>query len=128
MPFPWPSFGSYLFRKTEQPVWGTDVGWVNSPTTSRNRPVGSTSDVITAISIGSAERTFELWMSVTRYENLRGLMNTRALFTDWLRPIPNSRNAYLADVIPVSDGFSYDPFEDRTVRKKLVRVTLITST
>lgn len=127
MPYPWASFGGFMFRKEEQPIWGTDVGWNLQPTVARVRPLGTSTDVTTVLSIGSAERSFELWMTIDRYNALKTLMTTRALFTDWLRPVPDSRQAVLMEVTPLADGFGNSVVENSMARKKQVRITLVSA-
>ena len=101
MPYPWPSFGSFLFARDETPIWGSDQGWRRSPTYARRRPLGSATDSVLTLAIGSADRSFELYLSPSRLAILEALVNTSALFTDWERPTPDSRTALLSLVEPL---------------------------
>lgn len=100
MPFPWPSFGGFRFLGVnERPIFRTDRGWNISITTSRQRPLGTATDSIVTLAIGSASRSFELYLTPARFATLQALVNTTALFTDWDRPDPDSRQAFLASVM-----------------------------
>lgn len=124
--YPWPSFGGFSFRKEEHAIYGTDAGWTNAPTYARNRPLGSDSDVITALSIGSAERTFEIILTPERFAALFNLLNTKGLFTDWERPIPDSRQAFLSELVPLANVISSDT-RATAQRKRHCRVTFISA-
>lgn len=126
MPSPWASFGGFLFQRSEHIIWGTDAGWVRTPSYSRQRPFGSATDAITTIAIGSAERTFEIILTPSRFDSLEMLMNSKALFTDWGQP-PDSRVAFLTEVTPVEDVVSYAPNVTYATRKRRTRITLISA-
>lgn len=130
MPWPWPSFGGFLFKHDEQPVWGTDAGWALSPAYYRAKPFGSTTDVITAIAIGSAERTFEMYFTPRRFLQLQLLLNTRAIFTDWDRPA-DSRMAFLSGLEPIENAISANgatgSVQKSFIRKRKAKVTLVSA-
>lgn len=126
MAYPFPSFSSFQFRKEEQPVWESDAGWVLAPTYSRTRPFGSNADVITTLAIGSAERSFELYLSVDRFEELQGLLNTSGEFTDWARPFPDSRLVFLTEMTPISDAVSNVP-GGINLRKRRTKITFVSA-
>lgn len=126
MPFPFAGFGGFLFRREEHSIWGTDVGWALTPAYNRTRILGSSTDVITTLSIGSAERTFELNLTPERFAALQSLLNTSGLFTDWGRPSPDSRMAFLSDVTPLEDIISNDHLLT-SQRKRRARVTLVSA-
>ena len=124
--YPFPSFGGFQFKRDETAIWGTDIGWAKTPAYNRQRPLGSAADVTVALSIGSAERSFEINLTPTRFAALEQMLNTRAIFTDWGRPTPDSRMAFLSEVIPVEDIVSHIPNGiDR--RKRHVRIVLVSA-
>lgn len=98
MAYPFAGFGAFLFEDSERPLVDTDTGWTLEPTIARSRPLGSTRDNLRTMAIGSAERGFELRMEENRFATLQAMMNTTATFTDWTRPTPDSRTAFLARV------------------------------
>jgi hypothetical protein len=98
MSFPFAGFSSYLFANDERPVRDSDTDWNVAPTVNRSRSLGTATDRIQAMAIGSAERSFELFLEPARFATLKALINTTATFTDWTRPTPDSRSAYLQNV------------------------------
>lgn len=108
MGYPWPSFGSFVFTRSESALWGTDIGWILSPSIAQTRPLGSNVDHIVATAIGSRTRQFEVNLEPDRQAQLEALINTTAIFTDWERPSPDSRRAFLASVTPVDKFFHQD--------------------
>lgn len=106
--YPFPSFGTFIFKKSETVLWGSDQGWVLAPSYVQVRPVGSTVDHIAATAIGSATRTFEVNLEPSRFNELQNLLNTTADFTDWDRPFPNNRSAFLTEVSPQEKTFHED--------------------
>jgi hypothetical protein len=122
--YPWPSFSSFLFKKRETVVFGTDQGWALAPSYVQGRPVGSTKDHIVATAIGSATRTFEIYLEQDRFIQLQALLNTVGLFTDWERPVPDSRQAFLTEVSPQEKAFHID-HEGFTKPVIRVRVSLL---
>lgn len=99
MSYPWASVGaSFLFKRDEQPIFGTDLGWLRDPSYNRARPLGTAIDSIVTLAIGSSVRQFECYLSPTRYTQLEALQNTADSFTDWDRPTPNSQQAFLARI------------------------------
>lgn len=124
MSFPWPSFGTFVFKRDETELWGSDQGWALSPSYAQMRPIGSTKDHIVATAIGSASRSFECYLEPSRFLSLQAKINTVDDFTDWERPTPDSRQAMLMEVVPVEKTFH----RDRTGLTKPVirtRVTLL---
>ncbi len=101
MPFPWSSFGAFKFQRREQVLHDTDSGWSRTPAISQQRPLGSAIDSIVTLAVGSAVRTFECYLTPARFITLEALVNTSALFTDWDRPTPDSRQAFLRRVSQV---------------------------
>lgn len=124
--YPWPSLGGFQFKRDETVIWGTDTGWVRTPAYSRQRPLGSANDVIVALAIGSAERNFEVYLSTERYAALELLVNSIVVFTDWLRPIPDSRQVVVASIEPGEEvvGVAVTGLKHRKVR---TRINLITA-
>jgi hypothetical protein len=106
--YPWASFGTFKFRREETAHWETDAGWVTTPTFVQVRPLGSTKDHIIATSIGSKTRTFEMILEPDRFDALLSMVNTVASFTDWTRPIPDSRQAFLVEVSALTNIFHFD--------------------
>lgn len=126
MPYPWPSFGGFVFRREEHIIWGTDVGWAESPSYSRQRPFGSETDSIISLAIGSAERQFEINLTPTRMAALRLMLNARALLTDWARPTPDSRMAFLTEITPLEEVISFSR-EATAARKYRVRLAFVSA-
>lgn len=126
MPYPFPSFGGFNFQRSEYPIFGTDQGWNISPSYQRSRPLGSAIDVIVTSSIGSADRSFECYLTPERYQQLFNMVNTRAVFTDWDRPTPDSRNAFLSEISRVDEAYS-NMKAGPTVRKFRTRVALVSA-
>lgn len=102
MPYPWPSFGTFYFGRRERAIHTTDSGWGRNISVSQQRPLGTAIDSVVALAVGSAVRTFECYLTPTRFAVLEALVNTTALFTDWDRPTPDSRSAYLRRLSPVN--------------------------
>lgn len=126
MAYPFASFGSFLFRRSESPLPETDTGWNINPNVSRAKILGSTVDSIVALSIGSSDRSFECLLSPTRFAALYALVNTEASFVDWERPDPDHRNAYLANV--EKQGFVGVMCSDGTTQKRIrTKVTLVST-
>ena len=100
MSYPFSGFGTFLFDREEQPVFGSDLGWNRpSPSVERSRPLGSSTDSIVTLAIGSAERSFEMYLSPQRVRDLEARVTTTGLLTDWERPDPDSRQAFLVSVV-----------------------------
>jgi hypothetical protein len=99
--YPWAGFGTFQFSRDEQPIFGSDTGWARpQPSYSQSRPLGSATDSIVTLAMGSAVRSYEVYLTPTRFTALEALVNTRGLHTDWNRPTPDSRQAFLASLIP----------------------------
>lgn len=122
--YPFPSFGGFNFQREEH--FYTDTNWVKSPSYQRSKPLGSSTDVAIALSIGSSERSFELYLSPTRFAQLEGMLNTKAVLTDWARPVPDSRQAFLTEVTANPDVYSYKP-TGKVDRKIPTKITFITA-
>ncbi len=134
MPYPWPSFGGFNFQRDERATFESDAGWALAPSYDRQRPFGTATDVITALSIGSAERTFECYLAPNRFAALLTMLNSRAVLTDWQRPIPDSRAAFMTECTPLGDsisshsGRSQPPSPSVTLLRKLhVRLTFVSA-
>jgi len=125
MPYPWPSFGSFLFEEGEAPIFGTDIGWGRSLKLSQESPLGSATDSIVALAVGSAMREFECLLPPSRFTQLEALLNTAALFTDWERPAPDSRSAYLRAVEPINRTVVVNCPDGSTLRRVRTRVSLV---
>lgn len=133
--YPWPSFGGFLFTTDERALFETDAGWVRTPAYDRTRAFGTATDVITATSIGSAERTFELMLTPERFAALETMLNSKAVFTDWTRPVPDSRLAFMTEITALGDVVSSRVFAPNTApspgfmprRKRHVRLTFVTA-
>jgi fructose-1,6-bisphosphatase/inositol monophosphatase family enzyme len=125
MAYPWAGFGAFLFQREEWPLPDTDTGWNRSPSINRSRPLGSATDDIVALAIGSAERSFECHLSPSRYAALEALVNTTNSFTDWSRPIPDSRSAYLAKVTQLAwvAALCSDGSTERKIRARIELVS-----
>ena len=121
MAYPFAGFGPFLFQREEWPIHGTDGGWNRSPSVSRSRPLGSATDDIVALAIGSAERSFECHLTPARFAALEALANTTGTLVDWARPTPDSRSAYLAKVSQLGSVAAI--CEDGQTRRK-IRVRL----
>lgn len=101
MAYPFAGFGAFLFQNDERPLEDSDSFWTLNPSLSRSRALGSTKDRIVTTSIGSAERDWEAHFEPSRFATLTGMINTQGTFTDWTRPTPDSRTAFLANVTQV---------------------------
>lgn len=121
--WPFPSFSGFKFQRDEH--FYSDTNWAKTPSYQRTRPLGTSTDNIIALSIGSAERSFELYLTPTRFAQLEGMINTKGLLTDWGRPIPDSRQAFLTEVAPSQDVYSYKPtgIVGRKIPTKLTFIT-----
>lgn len=96
MAYPWPGFGTFVFTREERPIHGSDTGWQRDhPNYDVAMPLGSSRDSVVLIAVGSARRSFECYLSPTRYTALEALLTTSAVFTDWSQPTPDSRQAVL---------------------------------
>ena len=102
MAYPWAGFGSFLFQRSEQPLHDTDTGWDRNPSVARSRPLGSATDSIVTLAVGSSVRSFECHLAPTRFATLQALVNTAATFVDWDRPTPGSQSAFLQRISRMS--------------------------
>lgn len=123
--YPWPSFGTFVFTREEAILWGTDVGWVLAPSIAQNRAIGATRDNILATSIGSRTRSFEINLKPDRQAELESFLNTTALFTDWERPTPDSRQAFLLEVTPTDKFFTSNRLTGRPAIARRFRISLV---
>ena len=124
MSFPWSGFASFLFTREEIPIFGTDMGWQRLPSIDRTRPLGSATDSIVTTAAGSATRSFEIYLSPTRLAALEALVNTTATFTDWERPTPDSRSAFLRALLNL-ERLAVKCNDGTTRQRFRVRVELI---
>lgn len=128
MPYPWPSFGTFLFREGqgERPLPGTDAGWQTTPSLLNERALGATINTLTVMALGSQERSFEVLMPEDRYNSLKALVGTTALFTDWSIGTLSidSRSAFLSAVEAQGDMVLVN-CEDGTRWHRRVRISLI---
>ncbi|KKL78763.1 hypothetical protein LCGC14_2021590 [marine sediment metagenome] len=99
MSYPWPSFGAFHFKKSELPIMRTDSGWNAILSATEQRPLGTATSSIVVMAVGSQRRRFECYLAPDRFATLQALLNTTATFTDWDRPTPNSRQAFLRSVV-----------------------------
>lgn len=126
MAYPWAGFGTFLFQRDEQPIFGTDTSWGGrQPSYAQSRPLGSAIDSIVTMAIGSAQRQFECHLSPDRFDVLEALVNTSALFTDWKRPTPDSRNAVLMTLIPTDQYVTFLCSDGVTRRRIRCTATLV---
>lgn len=117
--YPFPSFGAtFLFDREEGPIYQTDTRWGRDPSYTRSRPLGTATDSIVTIAVGSAVRQFECYLSPDRFAQLEVLMNTADSFTDWDRPTPGSRQAFLGRV-SILDGDVAVRCSDGVTRKRI---------
>lgn len=125
MAYPFAGFGSFLFQRDEWPLPDTDIGWNRSSSINRSRPLGASTDDIVALAIGSAERSLECHLSPARFASLEALVNTTNTFTDWSRPTPDSRSAYLAKVTQLSwvAALCSDGSTERKIRTRVELVS-----
>lgn len=114
-----------MFRSHEHAIWGTDAGWTRLPSYARQRILGSSSDVITTLAIGSAERSFEVVLTPDRFNSLELLLSTKGLLTDWSNPTPDSRMAVLTEIVAIEDVISDIP-TGIAGRKRRARLTFVT--
>lgn len=125
MPYPFPSFGDFVFQHQEQATDGLGGGWVFSPQEARSRAQGAISDNIVLLNIGSQTRSFECYLSPARFLVLRSKLYTSDVFTDWQRPTPDSRVCRLDAVDYQSSVMSQDlDPDDGTYRRVLCTVHL----
>lgn len=123
--FPWPSIGAFLFTREEQPIFGSDSGWSRSPSYENSRPLGSATDSIVTLAIGSAVRQFECYLSPARFGALEALQNTSDTFTDWERPTPDSRGAFLRRVSVLERDIAVTCSDGTTRRRWRTLVELV---
>jgi len=124
MPYPWPSFGSFYFNREEWPIYGTDTNWNTKLTQARSRPLGTATDSVVTLAVGSLSRSFECYLSPTRFSSLRALLNTTEAFVDWQRPTPGNQEALLSGITRL--GSVRMKCSDGTTRERIrTRVELI---
>jgi fructose-1,6-bisphosphatase/inositol monophosphatase family enzyme len=124
MGYPWAGFSSFLFTRDEIPIFGTDMGWQRLPSIDRARPLGSATDSIVTTAAGSATRAFELYLDPTRLAALEALVNTTGTFTDWERPTPDTRSAFLRALLNL-ERLAVKCHDGVTRQRFRVRVELI---
>jgi len=126
MSYPWAGFGTFLFARDEQPIFGSDTGWDRDPSYSEQRPLGSAIDSIVTMALGSARRSFACYLSPDRFDALEALVNTAAAFTDWKRPTPDSRSAFLETLHPV-DQYVMVVCSDGVTRRRIQATVALVS-
>lgn len=125
MPYPWASFGTFFFKTEERPTDGLGGGWNYAPAEGRSRALGTYSDSVVLLSVGSATRQFDCYLAPARVNQLRSLLWTVDTFTDWDRPVPDSRPARLDEVTYDSSvAFTKADCDGPTDRRVLVTVRL----
>lgn len=125
MAYPWPSFEDFLFTREEQPIFGSDTGWQRDPSYARSRPLGSNIDSIVTLAIGSAIRSWECYLSPSRFTVLEALVNYSGTLTDWANPTPDSRGAFLLRVTPIDQYVSVTCSDGTTQQRVRTRVEFI---
>lgn len=98
--YPFPSIGTFLFKRSDSEVaiFESDEGWQLKPRISNIPLLGSPINSVQLLGFGSQERIFEIYLSPSRYSELKARIGTTAEFTDWEQPVPTSRNAFLSGV------------------------------
>jgi hypothetical protein len=124
MGYPFAGFGGFIFHEDERAISETDSRWVREPKRDRSSPLGSARDTIVTLALGSADREFEILFEPTRFAAFEALVGTTDTFTDWTRPTPDSRSAYLARAQHLTD-VSVVCADNSTRRKVRARVSLI---
>lgn len=109
MAYPWPGFGTFQFTRAERPLDGLGGGWNYTPAEARSRALGAYSDSVVLLNVGSGTRQFDCYLSPARFNQLRALLWTVDTFTDWDRPVPDSRPARLDEVTYNSSVAFTDP-------------------
>lgn len=102
MPYPFPSFGTFLFRSHdgEVPLEGSDSGWNLNLSVQSQRALGAVANTISVMAVGSQERQFDIMMTDARFQSLRAFVGTTAVFTGWAlhKSTPDTFQAFLAAV------------------------------
>lgn len=100
MPYPFPSFGTFLF--TENREADTDTWWNRESQATFRRFLSDFPNDLSYVrptQRGNGVRSFEIQMTLDRVIMLQNsYQNTLADFTDWQRPTPDSRYAWLKTV------------------------------
>lgn len=125
MAYPFPGFGTFMFQRSEWPLFGTDTGWNRELSVAQARPLGSSRDSVVTLAAGSQVRSFECLLTPTRYAELLALLNTTATFVDWERPVPNSQSAFLKTVTQSEWLRSANPDDTGTRKRIRTRVELV---
>lgn len=98
--YPFPSFGTFLFKEDLDNT--TDTWWNReSKATFRRFLSDYPNDLsyVRPVERGNGLRSFEMQMTLARVTELQNnYQNTLAVFTDWQRPTPDSRYAWLKTV------------------------------
>lgn len=127
MPYPWASFGAFTFAPWETALDLVGGSWNFQLNESRQAAVGGIVDSIQLISISSGRRQFDCFMSPARVDALRAYVGTVGLFTDWARPLPDSRQARL-DGIATGDFIAVANLDVPGGTDRRVKVTITLST
>lgn len=129
MAFPWPSFGSFQFHRSlgEVAIPDTDAGWQLQPTFQNERAIGAMTNVVTLMSYGSQERTFEILLTQDRLIQLQALVGTVGTFTDWPTAgrNPDVRQAVLMGALPQGGLVRVANCQDADKWRRRVQVTLL---
>lgn len=113
-------FGTFTLGTTEQPQYGSYSGWVRKPKYFRQTPLGAAIDVVQLLGAASRSLTFELVLTLTRFQTLEALVGTTATWTD---PVDDTaRSAMLLTAVPVA---WYIPGATTGARKLRVAVELV---
>lgn len=124
--YPWASFGNIMWERTERPLYRTDTDWKITPVRDQSVNLGSSSDSIVTLGIGSRVRSWEMYLTPARLAAHQALIGTTDTMTDWDRPTPDSRSAYLANVEPLDRDVAVVCGDGTTLRKIRARITFIT--
>lgn len=120
--FPWAGFGTIRFKRHEAPIIGTDTGWNANPKFAESTPTGAIRNDIVTLSIGSETRSFEQYMDPDRVTAYKALINTSHVLTDFDRPSPVQRQAFLRNVREVEHEVVGARRRCGTTHMRLVRV------
>lgn len=114
-----------MFSRPETVRFGTDAGWVRQAHFNVQSPLGSAVDNITTLALGSLTRSFEVVLSPDRYAELAALLNVTSSFTDWQRPLPDSRPAVMMDMDPLEYLIQVNPRNGATEQRIRTKLTFL---
>lgn len=126
MAYPWPGFGTFQFHRVdgEVPLPQSDTGWQRAPSVVAHRILGGFVDSIQTTSMGSKGRSFDMLLSPRRYDQLEALLTQTSLFTDWRRPTPDSRQAFLSGLTREPDAVQVPCWDGETRDRYVAHITL----